>query len=140
MKASKLIVLVGGVLGIIAFFLPLVAINRPDFHGTASAFQVVKGIDAGAVRTFIYAVFTPALVFAIVGGLALRRGAFGRGAGTLALVFGLLGLAVTALLKSAAEGDAGIGLTLLLVGCLAGTVGGILGIAKPERAGMLAAG
>ena len=134
MKASKLIVLVGGVLGLIAFFLPLVSINRPDFHGTASAFQVVKGIDAGAVRTFIYAVFAPALVFALVGGLALRKGSFGRGAGTLALIFGLLGLAVTALLKSAAEGDAGIGLTLLLVGCVAGTVGGILGIAKPERA------
>lgn len=134
MKASKLIVLVGGILGLIAFFLPLVSINRPDFHGTASAFQVVKGIDAGAVRTFIYAVFTPAIVFALVGGLALRKGAFGRGAGTLALIFGLLGLGVTALLKSAAEGDAGVGLTLLLVGCIAGTVGGILGIAKPERA------
>lgn len=134
MKATKLIVLVGGILGLVAFFLPLVSINRPDYHGTASAFQVVKGIDVGAVRTFIYAVFTPALVFAIVGGLALRRGAFGRGSGTLALVFGLLGLAVTALLKSAAEGDAGVGLTLLLVGCIAGVVGGILGIAKPERA------
>jgi len=134
MKASKLIVLVGGILGLIAFFLPLVSINRPDFHGTASAFQVVKGIDAGAVRTFIYAVFAPAVVFALIGGLALRKGAFGRGAGTLAMIFGLLGLGVTALLKSAAEGDAGIGLTLLLVGCLAGTVGGILGIAKPERA------
>jgi hypothetical protein len=136
MKASKLIVLVGGVLGIIAFFLPLVSINRPDFHGTASAFQVVKGIDAGAVRTFVYVVFAPALLLALVGGLATRRGSFGRGAGALSLVFGLLGLAIAALLKSAAEGDAGIGLTLLLVTGIAGTVGGILGLAKPERAAL----
>src|SRR5260221_5475092 len=101
MKASKLIVLVGGVLGLIAFFLPLISINRPDFHGTASAFQVVKGIDAGAVRTFVYAVFAPAVVFALVGGLALRRGQVRRRAGTLALVFRLLRLAVTRLLQSA---------------------------------------
>ncbi len=37
------------------------------------------------------------------------------------------------ILKSAAEGDAGIGMTLLLLTGVSGVVGGIAGLVKPER-------
>lgn len=42
MGASKFLVLVGGVVGIVSFFLPLFEIKD---QGAISAFQVVKGID-----------------------------------------------------------------------------------------------
>ena len=42
MGASKFLVLVGGVVGIVSFFLPLIEIKD---QGAISAFQVVKGID-----------------------------------------------------------------------------------------------
>jgi hypothetical protein len=168
MKASKLIVLVGGILGILAFFLPLVSVHRADFKGTASAFQIVKGLDQvshevdreadraaaraeapslevdkakdgiGQIKGLVLAIFAPAALLALIGGLGVARKKFGRGAGALSLVFGLIGLGIAALLKSAAEGDAGIGLTLLLVTGITGVVGGILALAKPERQPALA--
>ena len=52
MKASKLVVLVGGILGILAFFLPLGQRRHVEGNtASVSAFQVVKGLDAsrGAV-------------------------------------------------------------------------------------------
>lgn len=159
MKASKLIVLVGGILGILAFFLPLVSVHRADFKGTASAFQIVKGLDQvqgavddaaqraeapsmevdqakdgiGKIKGLVLAIFAPAAVLALIGGLGVARKKFGRGAGALSLIVGLIGLGIAALLKSAAEGDAGIGLTFLLLTGVAGVVGGILALAKPER-------
>jgi len=48
-------------------------------------------------------------------------------------LFGLLGLGIAMILKSAAEGDAGIGMTLLLLTGVSGVVGGIAGLVKPER-------
>jgi hypothetical protein len=167
MKASKHIVLVGGILGIIAFFLPLVSVHRPDFHGTASAFQIVKGLDTvqhevdqaatasdlstvdraaategsdgiGKIKGLVLAIFAPAAVLALIGGLGVYRKKFGRGAGVLALLVGLVGLGIAALLKSAAEGDAGIGLTMLIVTGLAGVVGGVMALVKPERRAQVA--
>ena len=40
------------------------------------------------------------------------------------------------ILKSAAEGDSGIGMTLLLLTGVAGVVGGLMALVKPERAAM----
>jgi hypothetical protein len=135
MKASKFIVLVGGILGILAFFLPLVSVQRGDFTGKVSAFQVVKGLDKvavdvdaadahtsidvatkaeakkdiGAMKGIVMAIFAPAALLALIGGLAVSRRRFGRGAATLCLLFGLIGLGIAAILEGAAEGDAGIG-------------------------------
>jgi hypothetical protein len=160
MKASKFIVLVGGILGILAFFLPLVSVTRGDFTGKVSAMQIIKGLDAvevsvntaearasidvatsseakkdvGAMKGIVMAVFAPAALLLLIGGLGVARKKFGRGAGTLSLLLGLIGLAIAAILKSAAEGDAGIGITLLIVTGIAGVVGGVLALAKPERA------
>ena len=179
MSATKFIVLAGGIIGIIAFFLPLIAVKQPGITGAISAFQVVKGIDtakdivkgagdaatdaaveAGAetaeakkavtevndglstVKNIFLAAFAPALFLALIGGFAVMRKQFGRLAGTGALIFGLLEFGVWALLNAAANevaakgatGDVkGIGMHLLLVTGLAGVIGGILGLAKPER-------
>ena len=159
MKASKLIVLVGGILGILAFFLPLVSVQRDNFTGKVSAFQIVKGLDTvsvavdsadahttvevenkaeakkdiGALKGIVMAIFAPAALLALIGGLGVARKRFGRGAATLSLLLGLVGLGIAAILKAAAEGDAGIGMTFLLLTGVSGIVGGIAGLVKPER-------
>jgi len=159
MKATKFIVLVGGILGILSFFLPLVSVHRSNATGQVSAFQIMKGLDTvsvavdtasvktvedvqvrseakkdvGAMKGIVMAIFAPALLLTLIGGLAVARKRFGRGAAALALIFGLIGLGIGAILKSAAEGDAGVGMTLLLLTGVAGVVGGLMGLVKPER-------
>lgn len=49
MKASKLLVLVAGILGVVSFFLPLVSVHREDTVATLTAFQIVKSGDTVAV-------------------------------------------------------------------------------------------
>lgn len=168
MKASKFVVLVGGILGILAFFLPMVSVTREGKTVTVSAMQVMKGLDSvsgeldkdevkvkaasydggtaslnsakdgvDGIKGIVMAIFAPALLLALIGGAGVARKKFGRVAGTFALLFGLVGLGIGAILKSAAEGDSGIGLTFLLITGLAGIVGGIMALVKPER---LAAG
>jgi len=160
MKASKFIVLVGGILGILAFFLPLVSVERSGHAASVSAFQVVKGLDQvevavddgvsqhqldvetsasakkdiGALKGIVMAIFAPALLLSLIGGLGVARRRFGRLAGTFSFLLGILGLGIAAILKSAAEGDGGIGLTLLLVTGVAGVIGGLAALIKPERA------
>jgi hypothetical protein len=163
MKASKFVVLVGGILGILAFFLPMVSVTRQGQTATVSALQVMKGLDSvsselnkdevkvkaasygesaslneakdgvGAIKGIVMAIFAPALLLVLIGGAGVARKKFGRVAGTFSLLFGLVGLGIGAILKSAAEGDSGIGLTLLLITGLAGMVGGIMALVKPER-------
>lgn len=159
MKATKFIVLVGGLLGILAFFLPLVSVQRDAGSASVSAFQVMKGLDSvevavdeagtkreidvatsasakqdiGALKGIVMAIFAPAALLVLLGGLGVGRKRFGRVAGTFALLAGIAGLGIASILKSAAEGDSGIGLTFLLVTGVAGIVGGIMALAKPER-------
>lgn len=159
MKASKFIVLVGGILGILAFFLPLVSVERGGAKASVSAFQVIKGLDQvevavdegaargaynvetsasakegiGAMKGIVMAIFAPALLLSLLGGAGVARKRFGRVAGTFSLLAGLVGLGIGAILKSAAEGDGGIGLTLLLVTGIAGVIGGLIALVKPER-------
>ena len=162
MKASKFIVLAGGILGILAFFLPMVSVHRGDYSGTVSAFQIMKGLDTLAVpagshdvnvamasagssaaeakdavngmKGIVMAIFAPAILLMLIGGIGVARKKFGRVAGAFSLIFGLIGLGIGGILKSAAEGDSGIGLTLLLVTGVAGVVGGLIALVKPERA------
>lgn len=159
MKATKFIVLVGGILGILSFFLPLVSVHRDNMTGKVSAFQIMKGLetvsvavdtaavhsvqevetraeaknDVGALKGIVMAIFAPALLLTLIGGLGVARKRFGRGAAAFSLIFGLLGLGIGAILKSAAEGDAGIGMTFLLLTGVAGVIGGLIGLVKPER-------
>jgi hypothetical protein len=160
MKASKFIVLVGGILGILAFFFPLVSVERQGHKADVSAYQVVKGLDQvqasvdegvqqqafdaemgasakkdiGAIKGIVMAVFAPALLLVLIGGIGVARKRFGRVAGTFSFLLGLVGLGIGAILKAAAEGDGGVGLTLLLLTGFAGVVGGLAALVKPERA------
>ena len=159
MKASKFIVLVGGLLGILAFFLPLVSVERGTTKASVSAFQIIKGLDQvsvaveeagasreidvatsanakgdiGAMKGIVMAVFAPAALLVLIGAIGLKRRQFGRVAATFSLLLGLVGLGIGMMLKSAAEGDGGIGLTLLVVTGVAGVVGGLVALVKPER-------
>ncbi len=45
MGGSKFLVLVGGIVGIVSFFLPLIAVKDSGVEGAVSAFQIVKGLD-----------------------------------------------------------------------------------------------
>jgi len=161
MKASKFLVLAGGILGILAFFLPMVAIHRADYSGSASAFQIIKGLQVAsdvvnteevraaamngeavasanegldAMKGIVMAIFVPAILLAAIGAFGVSKRKFGRVAGFFSLLFGVIGLGIGMLLKSAAGADAGIGLTLLLGTGALGTVGGLLALVKPERA------
>lgn len=164
MKASKFVVLAGGILGILAFFLPMVTVTRDGRSASVSALQIVKGVEAvqsavdrddvkaqaaamgaqeaysetkdtlSSIKGIVLAIFAPALLLAAIGGLGVARRKFGRGAGALSLLLGLVGLGIGVLLKGAAEGDSGIGLTLLLLTGVLGTVGGLMALVKPERA------
>jgi hypothetical protein len=159
MKATKFIVLVGGILGILAFFLPLVSVERGGAKASVSAYQVIKGLDAvevavdeagakssyevataasakkdiGAMKGIAMTIFAPALLLSLIGGAGVARKRFGRVAGTFSLLFGIAGLGIAGLLESAAEGDSGIGLTMLLLTGVAGVVGGLIALVKPER-------
>ena len=50
MKASKFIVLVAGLLGILAFFLPMIDIKGDNSSVPLSAFQIVKGLNSVAAN------------------------------------------------------------------------------------------
>jgi len=169
MKASKFLVLAGGILGLIAFFLPLVTVEHRGTKVSASAFDVVKGLgevqaavksdeakesiaamgregrkmakdvdaDLGTIKMFVFVIFVPALLLAVIGGMGVARKRFGRVAGTFSLLFGLIALGIGALLRAAASetGDsAGIAMTILLLTGLLGFIGGIMALVKPERA------
>ncbi|GMV41953.1 MAG: hypothetical protein AMXMBFR64_36690 [Myxococcales bacterium] len=45
-KISKFIVLLAGIVGVAAFFLPLASVKDSGFTGQLSAFQIVKGISS----------------------------------------------------------------------------------------------
>jgi hypothetical protein len=137
MKAAKFLVLGGGIIGLIAFFLPLISVAKSGVEGQLSAFQIVKGIDAvedvvdtaegtaagktvegkqavaeanealGAVKMIVLAIFVPAIFLTLFGALGAKK-RFGRGLGIGSLLFGLIGLGIWALLNSAAS-DAGGG-------------------------------
>ncbi|HEY4058898.1 MAG TPA: hypothetical protein VGM39_19925 [Kofleriaceae bacterium] len=161
MKATKFIALAGGILGILAFFLPLANVHRGDYSATVSAFQLVKGVDSLAVQAghdmkvavdtaslegaaqaknaldgmkgIVLGLFIPGFLLAAIGGIALMRNKFERVAATFSFLFGLVTLGLGVLLRGAAEGDGGIALTLLVVTGLAGAVAGIIGLVKPDR-------
>ncbi len=159
MKAAKFIILVGGIVGILSFFFPLVSVHRAEGTVTVSALLIIEGLDTvsvavdsehvhtvrdvevrgeaqkdfGAMKGIVLAVFVPALLLALIGGIAVWRKRFGRGSAALALIFGLVALGIGAVLTNAAEGDGGIAIKLLLLTGVAGSLGGLIGLVKPER-------
>jgi hypothetical protein len=130
-KAAKFMVLVAGLAGLIAFFLPFLKAESQGKSASISAFQAVKGIDtalektdaatAGAaatpeaksataeiadvvnkVKAFLYAMYAPALLLFLFGLIGVLKKKFGRGFGVLSLLMGLVALGFWALLFMAA--------------------------------------
>lgn len=165
-RATKYIILGAGLIGLIAFFMPLIAVNKSGVSGKLSAYRIVVGISSAkqvvskagkaadtveskaavkdankalsAVRGIVLAIFVPALLLTIFGGVGTLRKSFGRGLAIPSFIFGLIGLGIWALLSSAAsagggESVAGFGMHMLLLTGLGGVVGGLIGIIKPER-------
>lgn len=151
MKATKFIVLFAGVIGVVAFFLPL--IGSPGAGGWSdSALAIVRQflVASGDARTealssLVLAAFAPVPACATIGLIGVISGRFGRGLGAGAVLLGGAGLAAWAILYSdiselAARLDSGgfslrisIGMWGLLV-CLAGcAAAGLLALISPDR-------
>jgi len=167
-KLWKILVLLAGLAGITGFFLPFVKYKSPDgsVTGTISAYQIVSGITdpndivdgdlpkldqtqvtvlvkqfnegLAEFKTAMLAFFTPALLLALVGGLAVARGRMGRLAGIFALLLGLANAGVFFLFYSVAKDSGqtdatlGLGLTMLLVAGIGGALGGLGALFSPD--------
>ncbi len=130
MKASKFVVLLGGVLGVIAFFLPLIAVQKSGLTGKLSAYRIVAGVtkasqvvkEASAmsegenkenleeankaladIKGVVIGMYVPVWLLLLIGGIGVARGKFQRLGGTFSLLIGLIGLGVASLLLSAAQ-------------------------------------
>lgn len=154
-KISKFIVLLAGIVGVAAFFLPLASVKDSGFTGQLSAFQIVKGIsstqdvvgEAGkivdsetdkaavkdanealsAVKGIVLACFAPAVFLLLFGGIGAAK-RFGRGLGIGSLLFGLIGLGIWALLSAAFKetgAESAVGVAMHLL--LVSGAGGALG-------------
>lgn len=150
MKATKFIVLIAGLVGAAAFFLPFVAVDEPQVQMQVSAFELVKGLDLTSelsgyeteidpdvtralseYKYVVIAAYLPA-VFLVLLGLIGTAGRFGRALGLLALLMGIAGLGIYALGATAAGSLFGLGFHLLVVPGIVGFVGGLVALIKPE--------
>lgn len=132
MKATKFVVLAAGILGIVSFFLPLIAVQKSGIEGKLSAFVIVKGIDKASevvnggaaaaasaadvseandalakIKGIVLGIYAPAALLLLIGAIGVARKKFGRVAGTFSLLIGLIGLGIASLLLTAAK-DPGV--------------------------------
>jgi len=160
MKAIKFIVLGAGVIGLIAFFLPLIAVKGVNVP--ISAFNIVRGAEAiqqavggetdqmardldegaGAVKAIVLGAYAPALLCFLFGLIGVVKSSFGRGLGIGTLLFGLIAIGIWMLLNTAANdagaqtsaGDVkGIGMWMMMLSALGCASGGLLALIKPDR-------
>jgi hypothetical protein len=139
MKATKLIVLLGGVLGVLAFFLPMAKVSHQGAEVSISAAQLFTGVDElqekveatthvdgltaeqlgknktdvaevlQEIKGIVLVCFLPALLLVLIGMVALVRRRFGRLGGALALLLGVVELLVFYGLRSGADAAEGGG-------------------------------
>jgi hypothetical protein len=126
-KLAKFIVLGGGVLGVLGFFLPLITATYQGVNAQMTTLQLVSGIDeiedivdvkldevppeaqAGITdfneslkkaRAVFYALFAPAALLLLMGLLAVAKARMGRVLGVFAFLVGGAGIGIWALLQS----------------------------------------
>jgi hypothetical protein len=159
MKYAKWIVLLGGVLGVLAFFVPLAKVQAQKTEISFSAYDLFTGLDSlqamadkagsppeakkGVVETLseikgiIVGCFLPGAILAVIGILAVARRRFGRLGGLLAIVLGVLAFLVfMGLSRGAAEaedGSAGAAIYLIAASGMLGIAGGSLAVVNPDR-------
>lgn len=115
-----------------------VAEKVPEASMVSEAQTKKLGEAMDALKSMLLIPFVPTVLFLVITLIGLRR--FGRGLGVSSLLVGLVALGGWAILNAgmAAANEGGteatfeIGFTLLLIGALLGTLGGIMGIAKPQ--------
>lgn len=134
-KATKYVVLAAGLIGLIAFFMPLISVSKAGITGKLSAYRIIKGIDSAkdvvgkagkgwnaegekaavaeankalsVIRGIVLAVFSPAFFLLVFGGVGALRKSFGRGLAIPSFIIALLGLGIASLLTAAASADGG---------------------------------
>ena len=130
MKFIKYMVLGAGIIGVLAFFMPLTAVSRAGLTAKISAYDAVVGIDSlqdvvsgqgselagegsqkeldeineglAEVKTIILMIFVPSAFLLLFGVVGTLKKKFGRGLGAGSLIFGLIGLGIWAIINSAA--------------------------------------
>jgi hypothetical protein len=159
MRGAKWIVLVGGALGILAFFVPMARFTQGGKTYAVSVYELFSGLDAldkptataamtaqqkqDAVQTLtelqgvIVGCFAPGALLAIVALIALARRKFGRLGGMLAIVLGALSFLVFAGFTTVADAagaalSKGPAMYLLAATGLLGIAGGMLVVAQPD--------
>jgi hypothetical protein len=131
MKFTKFMILIGGVLALVSFFVPIVGVHMQGQYGHVSAFQMIKGIESAQevvsnapaeantveakarisdaneglekVKGIIWLVFAPGFLLIPLGLAGVLRKKFGRLGGTGALVLGAWATLMGALLMTAAS-------------------------------------
>src|SRR5262245_36797810 len=108
-RGWKFIVLLGGVVGIAAFFFPFLIVSGQGKEVSVSAFGAVTGLEAieesadsaevkaanaqlveiiDKVQVFLYAVYAPAVLIALFGLIGVARMRYGRVLAFFTLVVG----------------------------------------------------
>lgn len=123
-------------MALVALLLGIGSLFVPWHEASVAGISATQGPLAGDVKEIKLLIFeSPALLGALLGVLfGLKR--FGRGLGIAVFIFGLLGLGMWAITNSAIaehQQTVKIGMHLFL-GCAAlTTIGGLVGIIKPQR-------
>jgi|GEM_PF-2415354 len=103
----------------------------------AAAKSSTAGADlsgaADKIKSAILILFAPTILFLIVTLMGFKM-RYGRGLATLVLLGGLAGALVAGALsgESSPNGEFGMGMTMILIGGVAGIGAGIMGLIKPE--------
>src|SRR5512134_1336374 len=137
MTAARWIVLVGGVLGTIAFFVPLASFVHRGEARAITAHELFTGVTEleqaqtiAEIRGVIALCFLPGAVLLVLGFVAAIRGRFGRVGGTTAVVLGVIGLLVFYALNAGVDSDPtasrGPAMYLLLAAGALGLAGGVM--------------
>ena len=126
MRLGPVLVLAAGLIGIVAFFQPLVTVESPRLTTSLSSLDVVRGIDlarqvrdridpdqvddakarlvydnfdeaVAAVRVALVVLYLPTVMLTLIGLSGVARGRLGRVGGGFALAFGMIGAGIAAL-------------------------------------------
>lgn len=157
-RIAKFLVLLGGIAGVAAFFLPFVTVASGGDSASLSAYQAVRGVDViednmgkgeappqaqeelqsvlDRVKGFLYGIYAPSVLMILFGLIGVIKGKFGRGFGLVSFLLGGLTLGVWGLIAGVAGGSAtslGLGVHLLAVAGALGVVGGLVNSVKPDH-------
>jgi hypothetical protein len=145
----KLVMLVGGVIGVVGFFLPLAVGPAGDgtITNTISGFDIAlahldphgRYTGVGGARVLAICAFVPALLLFAIGTTGLIRRRLPRSLGGIAMLLGvasgsLWGVMLEASLDAAVPTHLGLGAHALLVAGIAGMVAGVATIVAPGGA------